>query len=497
MDYVKYDDKELIVPQTNMGVVESISSDKKIACKTTGVEVQDYPACKAIVVAYDVAIAAETVMGVVQTYQTQQTISDNYYEYEKDPSNPKAALQAQLNSTKNNRTISDTRAAAYGSKMAIMAGMISSIPNYDTLLKKCEDLYGTSYESPVAVDAKLNGNGFVGQLNQKLTELRNVAGKGGNNTGATEVIFDKNGNDRDAGFCANAIYQGNFNLIQNQRAKDAAIEAAVQAGIDMTKYGLSSALLRDQIRRIKHAMDDIDDYKTADYSVTLDDQKAKYCKLNPNADGCRFMYRSPAESGLLDNTITLQSGGSTSTEVELADDGTYGASNIAPGTQSVNPMGEAVIPQSSSDDFESPPPPPATTKDVYGGGGGGGVGGGGSSGVPSGDNKNANANNGGYYKPQSINYTAGGASVGYTGGKIKNSTEKTNNPLAGLLNKEGATDDANTISTFRNPASLGKKEDDLFQKLSSRYEAVMKQKRLLEYQAVEKKKTSKSNPRSK
>ena len=88
--------------------------------------------------------------------------------------------------------------------------------------------------------------------------------------------------------------------------------------------------------------------------------------------------------------------------------------------------------------------------------------------------------------------------MGYTGGKVKSSSEKTNTPLAGLLNKEGATDNSNTISTFRDPASIGKKEDDLFQKISTRYEAAMKQKRLLEYQTVEKNpKTSTKNTRKK
>ena len=495
MDYVKYDDKNLITGNApNMGVLEAKTSDGKIQCSTTGVEVQDYPACKDIVNAYDGAIVGETVMGVVQTYQTNQTVSDNFYDFNQDPTNPTAALQAQLNSTKNERVISDTRAGFYTAKMAAMAGLISSIPNYDDLLKKCEDRFGNSFQSKIAKEARPTGNdSFVGQLQNKLDEIMQA---GNFRLSSNETVYNKHGNDRDAGFCGNAIYQTSFNLIQNQRAKDAAIEAAVQAGVDMTKYGLSSYLLRDQEDRIKKAIRDVDDYMPKDYEVKLKDEKVKYCQKHPNADGCRYTARNPYESSLADNTISLSASGATETGLGVDnDDGTYGASNIAPGTQSVNPMGDAVIASNPSADYESPPPPPGQLQAVNGGGSGAGGGGGGSAGgVPSGDNNKGSSNPGGYYKPQSVNYSNAGASVGYTGGKVSSKKETAKNPLEGLLNKPGSEDNSNTISTFRNPASLSKKEDDLFQKITSRYESVVKQKRLMEYNIVDKKAKKKSKP---
>lgn len=504
MDYVKYNDNNLITGNAkNMGVLEAKTSDGKIECSTTGVEVQDYPACKDIVNAYDGAIVGETVMGVVQTYQTNLNVNENLYDYNKDPTNPKAALSAQLNSTKNERVISDTRTGFYTAKMAAMAGLITAIPNYDDLLKKCEDKFGTSHQTKISVEANLKGGNpdksFVATLEK---ELQNIVKVGQFNLTSGEEVYNKYGNERDAGFCGNAIYQTEFNLIQNQRAKDAAIEAAMQAGVDMTKYGLSSVLLRDQEKRIKNAMKDIDDYAPKDYEVKLKDEKVKYCQKYPNADGCRYTAHNPYESSLADNTITLQGSGANETGLDVDnEDGSYGADNIASGSQAVNPFGDAVIAASESSDYESPPPAPGSLKPITDGGGKGGEGGGGggSSNVPSGDNNKGSSNPaGGNYKPQVVNYSAGGATVGYSGGRVRQTTEKTKNPLEGLLNKAGPEDNNNTISTFRNPASgLGVSTDDLFQKLSKRYSVVVGQKRLIEYDIIDKntKKLKKPSPR--
>ncbi len=250
----------------------------------------------------------------------------------------------------------------------------------------------------------------------------------------------------------------------------------------------------DRVDAIGNAMAKVDAFKPIDFSVTQDDALVAYCQQHPEEAKClsgNLSYNVDPFSG-----DVIQFGGSgtgtTYSDVYAEDKGTTNAVNptgsktnnsLGPVGTTINGVDKAntIVDKSNS----------ASLGDVVnpagGGGGGGAAGGGGGFGggsSPSGQKNGESVTAAG--TNSKVSYSGGsGVSVLGNGLGIANrkSGKEESNPFDALLNKNKSN--GNGVLNLRGPASVGKKDGNIFEQISTKYREVSSNKeRLLEYQPI-------------
>lgn len=251
----------------------------------------------------------------------------------------------------------------------------------------------------------------------------------------------------------------------------------------------------DRVDAIGNAMAKVDSFKPVDFNVAQDDALVAYCQQHPEEAKCLsgdLSYNVDPFSGEV-----IQFGstgtGTTYSNVYAEENGKNNAVNPS-GSKNNNllgPIGSPIAGVNKDNDIVDKSNP-ASLGDIVnpsgGGGGGGGAagggggfgGGGGAPGQKQGDSVTA-AGTG-----SKVNYTGGGG-VSVLGNGLGIASRKggkdDENPFGDLLSKNKGN--GNGVLNLRGPASVGKKDGNIFEQISTRYREVSSNKeRLLEYQQL-------------
>ncbi|MBF0362475.1 MAG: hypothetical protein HQK49_15765 [Oligoflexia bacterium] len=304
-------------------------------------------------------------------------------------------------------------------------------------------------------------------------------------------------------------------LLGNEEVYNFAMMIAGQSFIQGGANVVTSGLAFDQEAQIQGMINQMSATPSAVVSTPgsiAQDALASECQLNPKLPQCQGngLYKNNSLAGFTgDGSIDIGgasggtyigSGGSgidgnSNDKSALAGGGSADSSQIGTvGGSSVGPYGSV-----TGGDFESQ----VGAAKVKGGGsgttgsgGGGSAPGGSASGGGGGDGGGgANANKGGSgnsiasgvgYKPGGVGF---GANSGGGSGK-KNSDNGSDNPFDKYFGKkDGSSNDDKTLN-FRDLASEGKigdKTTSIFKRIQDRYQSVYSQKRLMQYDTVDKK----------
>ncbi|MEI8348264.1 MAG: hypothetical protein WCG27_12410, partial [Pseudomonadota bacterium] len=220
MDYVDYNDP--VAKNSKIG--DSKTFDQKVICTTQGAETQDYPACKKVVDLYNASQVGEKAMNTTQEIITTDSNNKMMMQTIKDPNNPTNGLEVQLKATKNERNIADQRVVFQGAKAGILVALIEGVPTSDDLHKKC-----------VQKMQNVEGGGIDKNYILFRDDLKDIQDQIDSNHAKT--LKDPSSQLKaQASICTRAIYQSEMRLVDNQKAREDAIGAAVDAGVTMLGY---------------------------------------------------------------------------------------------------------------------------------------------------------------------------------------------------------------------------------------------------------------------
>lgn len=285
-----------------------------------------------------------------------------------------------------------------------------------------------------------------------------------------------------------------YGLLLNQDVKDDFKGEMVKTFGDAAKSAILAKIAGDQADAIGNAMAKVDSFKPIDFNVAQEDALVAYCQQHPEEAKClsgNLSYNVDPFSG---ETIQFGNSGTGATYSNVyADDGATNNALNPTGSKSKIPLAPigSVINGVNKDNTIVDKSGSASLGDLVnpqgGGGGGGGASGGGGFGGGGGA--------GGQKPGESVTAAGTSSKVSYTGGggvsvlgnglgiANRKSGKEEDNPFGALLNKNKGN--GNGVLNLRGPASVGKKDGNIFEQISTKYKEVSANKeRLLEYQSV-------------
>lgn len=286
-----------------------------------------------------------------------------------------------------------------------------------------------------------------------------------------------------------------YGILLNQDVKDDFKGELVKVGGTAAAQMIMAKIADDRVDAIGNAMARVDSFKPVDFNVAQEDAMVSYCQQHPEEPKClsgELSYNVDPFSG---DVIQFGNSGTGTTYSNIYTE-ENGKNNAVTPTGSKNkntlgPIGTTIAGVNKDNDIVDKSNS-ATLGDLVnpqgGGGGGGGPAGGGGFGGGGGAP-------GGQKPGDSVTAAGTGSKVSYTGGggvsvlgnglgiANRKSGKDDENPFGDLLNKNKGN--GNSVLNLRGPASVGKKDGNIFEQISTRYREVSSNKeRLLEYQQL-------------
>ena len=509
--HVDYNNSEFVRPSE-----AKASFDKKITCRSAGVETQDYPACLNIINIYNGAMMSQPVLQTAQAIDYQDHMSgiqhkqmkdqlksgskvletkadvkeggdDRTLTSEYDSSQITSGLKAQKSSLEKQKEIAHVRAAFHGAKGAAMLGLAQGIPDAKKLVETCSKHVSNTVgvkEYHAVLNFALNpfnGSPSIDQLFENDPQWQQMKQERNNN------------NPKEASYPVLDICWGGFrkaNLLLNQDAKQAAIAIAVQAGAEMGTNLITGGMLDKQAKQLGEIITEVDKFKPEEtYTSKVGDLD---CEKTPGHPFCvQEKAQTEQKSGFLNSEYTFGNNNLTTATGETADENKSATrEGGASDTTNAGKIG-SIVGQSSSKGkggFESYIPKGKVKRGRSNMRGKSGSAarvsaprGKGRSGRSSRRRPRGGRGNSG--KALAASYK-GGQGL-YKGGRGRSGKSKSTskNPFANLFKKNKNKRGKNVLN-FRDIAAKNDQRGSIWQMISDRYQDADKKKRLLKYKIV-------------
>jgi len=289
--------------------------------------------------------------------------------------------------------------------------------------------------------------------------------------------------------CETSVMENNHFLL-NQEVLDKVKEVAMGAGLEAIANGAQAALLNKQAGIVEDAIDDIEEFEKPEFAgTTFDPSLTSECVVDPEAEGC-IAFGSAISNGFGSQSFNSSATGSAnlgSGSISGSDDDGVSSATATDRNLLPNSFGSVKIGSPTDTSFADGKVRAGTIKAGQGGGSGGGGGGGsGGASLPA-----AGSSGGGGTQAAAASSGASAIKVGTVGsgmgrvtggrGSIGQKTSTSANPFSKLL---GKTAGKSATLNFRGPAQIGQKKGSLFERISTRYQAVSKDDKLLKYEAT-------------
>lgn len=404
-----------------------------VTCMAEGSITIDFEPCVAFAKAFTNITQAQTLVHQGQEVWAQGESQTAMAKAQGNADDPKAALGAQKTGMEAQSQVLKQRAALEAGKLAYLVSLFRKIPDADSITSKISDKdvakIATQPESGVLINQELRD-----EFKQQLINIGGVA--------VSQMIMAK--------------------------IADSRIDA------------------------IDDAMAKVDAFKPVDFNVLSEDATVAYCQQNPADPKCMsgdLSYQVDPFSG---ESISFGAG-ATGTSYSPIDPNSSTASNAvnpngSNGKKTFDSLGNVITPVDKSNNLVDTSS--AATlgegngpQSVGGGGAGGGGagGGGGGGGGPTGQKQAESVSAAGTNSKAAYSGGSGVSVMGGLGIGGKKAGKDEANPFADMFKNKTAN--ANGVLNLRGPASVGKKEGNIFQQISSRYKEVSSEgSRLLEYQ---------------
>lgn len=404
-----------------------------LTCQSEGSITIDYEPCVAFAKAFTTITQAQTLVHQGQEVWAQGESQTAMAKAQGQSDDPKAALGAQKTSMEAQSQVLKQRAALEAGKLAYLVSLFKKIPDADTVTSKVSD----------------------------------------------EAT-------------AKTLIQPASGVLINQEQRDEFKQQLINIGGVAVSQMIMAKIADNRINAIDDAMAKVDAFKPVDFNVASEDATIAYCQQNPADPKCMsgdLSYQVDPFSG---ESITFGAG-ATGTSYSPIDPNSSTASNaVNPngpvGKKTFDSLGNVITPVDKSNNLVDTSS--AATigegngpQSVGGGGaGGGGAGGGGGGGpTPGGQKQGDNVAAAGTNSKATYSGGSGVSVMGGLGIGGKKAGKDEANPFADMFKNKTAN--ANGVLNLRGPASVGKKEGNIFQQISSRYKEVSSEgSRLLEYQ---------------
>ncbi len=442
----------------------------QLSCRHHGVETQDYSACKKIVRTIDgFFIAKQANKNIQQLRATDLQQEEQMKLQQKARSGAgvsnKDALGAQKSGIAQQSKLAYERAALDGAQLATITAMYNSMPDKESLYDECKK--AQVFE---------NVNQLVSRYSLDIPQLYDSSDK----------------------VCHKVISQyAGHALLLNQEAKDGIKLVLAKSALGAVENVAKGKLLAKQADRVQDAIDGIQEREKPDFQQHFANPETfKRCDVDPSSDGCpRGGEASTKTHDAIQTQFSFGAAEGNASSGQLNQDSTGGDNSVTG-----NPRNRKVLPNrigqvagsggGGGGGFVDTPPPPGRMKRSSAGGGGGGGGGGGAGGASlardgGGPSGGGGAQGGGSAGNKDVKLKfsgSGGGSLKLAGGGFQQGKKPKSsaNPFDKLFGKKkGKKKNGNDVLDFK---KIGTKEKSIFTMLSSRYGAVVKNKRLLKYE---------------
>ncbi|GEM_PF-5205170 len=464
---------------------ESKSYDGALKCSSLGYETQDYKACAEAVTYYDAVFIGRKAVETAQSFQYMDKSMDIQTEMAQNAqTDATAGLKAQKADIQQKADLARTRAATETAAVGALWMAMQQIPTIDELHKECES----------RIESANNLEDFSNNLTQLYTSaVHNKIGLEDN--GISEELLSSI-STACATYVRNTESTATHSLIQNGGAKDIVQQALIDAGVNIATTLGTAEILDKQASRVGDAIKLVDDYDPESLAYDSEDLLATECQVNPGSENCvSAQYERGVDyynDGI--NVEGMQFATSDSTlPIDEYDRNTDAVSDSTDRSNTVGGIGATVNPVDKGSGLADSPIGAASVSSTgsngIGSGGGGRGGGGGGASAPA--NGSASTGGQGASKPyvgssKKLSYSSSGSGLSFSSGSTRTTKKsKAENPFSKLFGKKTAKTDG--VLNFRGVASdVGSKNGSIFQMISKRYSAVSKDKRLEEYQKVNK-----------
>lgn len=404
-----------------------------VMCQSEGSITIDFEPCVAFAKAFTTITQAQTLVHQGQEVWAQGESQTAMAKAQGNADDPKAALGAQKTGMEAQSQVLKQRAALETGKLAYLVSLFRKIPDADSLKDKVK--------------------------NEKELEV---------------VTSPESG------------------VLINQELRDEFKQQLINIGGVAVSQMIMAKIADSRIDAIDDAMAKVDAFKPVDFNALSEDATVAYCQQNPADPKCMsgdLSYQVDPFSG---ESISFGAG-ATGTSYSPIDPNSSTASNaVNPngpnGKKTFDSLGNVITPVDKSNNLVDTSS--AATlgegngpQSVGGGGAGGGGagGGGGGGGGPTGQKQAESVSAAGTNSKAAYSGGSGVSVMGGLGIGGKKSGKEEANPFADMFKNKTAN--ANGVLNLRGPASVGKKEGNIFQQISSRYKEVSSEgSRLLEYQ---------------
>ncbi|MCB9063099.1 MAG: hypothetical protein H6622_16365 [Halobacteriovoraceae bacterium] len=430
-------------------IIQQLSQQNNVlSCKSAGIETLDFSTCSKAVHTYNIYTLGGLGVEAAHKIKGMNDLADadSHLREGQDSLDPTAQFKYQKENLKNQAQIQNQKAAFEISKLAVFSTFAMKMPTEKDVIDHCI--------------TTINGNGNKG----------------------SDV----------SSFCSSATKK--FSFIANGRASQQMATIAAIAGKDGIVHGGNAAVLNKRARDMDDIIDNINDYKSPDYSINDPDVLTTRCRANPLLPECQgdhIVSRGGDMNFTIDGTdpgnTTIQ-GNQEKDPVQAANDTAFTGNENAGGMD--NPFKAVAAslhkPSGLAEKVgvgEKRPGPKGAGQD----------GGGGANASASGLGRSdigPSDSGGPRVAPEEVSNVKygdqGRGSLAYSSGRGMNAkkSSKNSNPLEGLLGKK-KLGDKDRIMNFRSPAAINSKNGkSLFDLITNAYDRAEKGNKLIVYKAV-------------
>ncbi len=514
--------------------MQNAQSQGGVSCTHEGWETHDYVECKRLATFMTGFTVGKAAMELQQTYRVGSAQIDAQEGLLAKQNTDEGiamsdTLEIQKDSLEQQGNMAYEMAAYNAAKAGILLSMINTFPTRKKMREKCLGEYdpqtlqfifneslkfasGQSGSNPApaiadGVQAADQGNGgsevavFYSELQRAFqTEGAQLDAqavfKGDTQQDALLLSIYSSGDARGSSsetalssICETSVMENNHFLL-NQEVLDKVKEVAMGAGLEAIANGAQGALLNKQAGIVEDAIDDIEEFEKPEFAgTTFDPSLTSECVVDPEAEGC-IAFGSAISNGFGSQSFNSSATGSAnlgSGSLSGSDDDGVSSSTATDRSLLPNSFGSVKIGSPTDTSFADGKVRAGTIKagQARGSGGGGGGGSGGAS-LPA-----AGSSGGGGTQAAAASSGASAIKVGTVGsgmgrvtggrGSIGQKTTTSANPFSKLL---GKTAGKSATLNFRGPAQIGQKKGSLFERISTRYQAVSEDDKLLKYEAT-------------
>lgn len=479
---------------TTRNSVTTKSGDGKIQCRSQGVLTKDYQQCKKVINTYNAALIANVGLQGYQALEQDHSMNKATQRIMEDESaSTTGALQVQEEQLRKTADHTFQRALFHGAKGATLYTLARQIPDHEDVYNVCmhsglesdlssaQDYFHNLLNTVEYQEGHPNPNPQIKQQLRALKEKRR------------EQIA-KMAEQEEA--CRYTVYQRhglNF-LVMNSQAREGVMaltmEQAVQAGLNLAHQDM----LKRQADQVRGAINRIEDFNPTPPPVAYDELMLTACEHDPTLPEC--LPTSGGRQNVMrdgDQFTFGGFGGGTSgarTNNDMDPDFEYDAGPGRNFDRNQDPLvGSSIAGQGGSGGLGNTPGAGSAEYGEGGGsGGGGGAGVGGASapagGGAAGHDAEGRQNAGRAVAAGNEPTFDGGSGFRLGGGAglsrvRRNNNESSDNPFSNLFGEDRRSGE---VLNYRNPAELGGKNGSIFQMISTRYQNVSQQDRLIEYE---------------